>query len=104
MKTNKFTLVKHLSIGMGLALSFGNIISASPSFANENLARSASKSYICSGNSVNQNCLPKNGNFRLMQPPYSVDPRTGGITVPQKELPKPEPRPINEGIPSNNFR
>jgi hypothetical protein len=62
-------------------------------------------SAICKpGAPITQNCVPKDGNFRLMPPGYSVNPRTGVVITPPKELPKPEPRPGNEGIPSISIR
>jgi hypothetical protein len=106
MKTNQLTSVKRLSIGIGLVSSLANIITANPSFAQSIVVKQPISQICRQGAPITQNCVPKDGNFRLMPPGYSVDPRTGIITTPPKELPKPkpEPRPGNESIPSINIR
>jgi hypothetical protein len=61
-------------------------------------------SAICkSGASITKNCVPKDGKFRLLPPGYSVNPKTGVVTTIPRELPKPSPRPGNNGIPSINI-
>lgn len=102
MKTNKLTSVKCLSIGIGLVSSFANIMTANPSFAQPVVKQPISQ--ICrTGAPITPNCVPKDGNFRFMPPGYSVNPRTGEIITPPKDLPKPEPRP-GEGLRSIDIR
>jgi hypothetical protein len=104
MKTNQLTSVKCLSIWIGLVSSFANIITANPSFAQQVVKQAISQT--CKSGAPTQNCIPNKEDFRLMPSGYSVDPRTGIITTPPKELPKPkpEPRPGNFDIPSINIR
>jgi hypothetical protein len=110
MKPNKLRLVKRLSIGIGLALSFGNAITASPSFAQN--CTSLNGQTICSKRE--EPAIPANRQ-RTLEPPFSckniigfsrdcsppqtippnlVDPRTG-LPKTKTGLPQPEPRPGN---------
>jgi hypothetical protein len=90
MKTNKLTSVKRLSIGIGLALSFGNIITASPSFAQ-------TCSYLngvqyCSISKPTSPIPPQNSITpeRQLQPVFSCNNIAGfnKNCTPQKELPR----------------
>jgi hypothetical protein len=50
---------------------------------------------ICqAGAPITPNCVPKNGDFRLMPPGFSI----------KKELPQPGPRPGSEVMPSTKIR
>jgi hypothetical protein len=109
MKANKFRLVQRLSIAMGLALSFGNIIAATPSFADQctlvngqqvcrvgqpivspftGISQQKQLTYCNAAVGVTKNCIlntkdfPKKDDFRTL-PDNSVNPPRG-FTVPQK--------------------
>jgi hypothetical protein len=110
MKTNKLTSIKCLSIGIGLALSFGNVINASPSFAGEcylvngkQLCRAGDRRHFpptatvssqqqfkyCNGTNTTANCnkdFPKKDDFRTL-PPDILAPH-GGLTAPPKVFPQ----------------
>jgi hypothetical protein len=100
MKTNKFASVKYLSIGIGLALSFGNIITAGPSFAQ-------TCSYLngvqyCSVSKPNSPIPTKDPitTERQLRPIFSCDNIAGfnKNCTPQKELPRDILNPL-KGLP-----
>jgi hypothetical protein len=89
MKANKFISVQRLSIGIGLALSFGNVITANPSFA-QNCSEINGVQYCSVSKPTSPIPAQKSvTRERTLQPVFSCENISGfnKNCTPQKQLP-----------------